>query len=154
MIDQFLIASEFQIKFAWTCLYFFVVYIFYNVIYYYENNDEDRLSFEVFDWDPEPGKACLWVFLILAFFIPGFAAFHFFIYRCVLCCAVLCVCMHVCVSCGRAPPKRVAAASFGWVSCLVCCFFVCRVWHGSTRKAKKGRKEGRGLRCVVVSFSR
>lgn len=88
--DQFLIASEFKIGFAWMGLYFFIVYIFYNVIYYYEHNGDDRVSFEVFDWDPEPGKACLWVFLILAFFVPGFTAFHVFVYRC------------VCVSHGRA----------------------------------------------------
>eukprot|EP00752_Nemacystus_decipiens_P006378 g5750.t1 len=81
IVDQFLIASEFKIGFAWMGLYFFVIYIFYNVIYYYEHNEEDRVSFEVFDWDPEPGKACLWVFLILAFFVPGFTAFHVFIYR-------------------------------------------------------------------------
>ena len=96
MVDQFLIASEFKIGFAWMGLYFFVVYIFYNVIYYYEHNGEDRLSFEVFDWDPEPGKACLWVFLILAFFVPGFTAFHVFIYRYVR--ALVCV-LCVCVSC-------------------------------------------------------
>lgn len=83
MVDQFLIASEFKIGFAWMGLYFFIVYIFYNVIYYYEHNEEDRVSFEVFDWDPEPGKACLWVFLILTFFVPGFTAFHVFVYRCV-----------------------------------------------------------------------
>lgn len=84
MVDQFLIASEMKIKYGWLGFYFFVVYIFYNVIYYYEHNEEDRLSFEVFDWDVAPGKACLWVFLILAIFVPGFAGFHFFVYRCVL----------------------------------------------------------------------
>lgn len=83
VIDQFLIASEMKIKFAWMGIYFFVVYIFYNVIYYYEHNEEDRVSFEVFDWAPSPGKGCLWVFLILAFFVPGFTAFHVFVYRCV-----------------------------------------------------------------------
>lgn len=81
VIDQFLIASEMKIKFAWMGIYFFVVYIFYNVIYYYEHNEEDRVSFEVFDWAPSPGKGCLWVFLILAFFVPGFTAFHVFVYR-------------------------------------------------------------------------
>lgn len=90
MVDQFLIASEFKIGFAWMGFYFFVIYIFYNVIYYYEHNEEDRISFEVFDWEPEPGKACLWVFLILAFFVPGFTAFHVFVYRCVRVC-VCCV---------------------------------------------------------------
>ncbi|CAM9363177.1 unnamed protein product, partial [Scytosiphon promiscuus] len=81
VVDQFLIASEMKIKYAWLGFYFFVVYIFYNVIYYYEHNEEDRISFEVFDWDVQPGKACLWVFLILAIFVPGFAGFHFFVYR-------------------------------------------------------------------------
>ncbi|CAN0380877.1 unnamed protein product, partial [Pylaiella littoralis] len=81
LIDQFLIASEMKIKYAWLGIYFFVVYIFYNLIYYYENNVEDRVSFEVFDWDEKPGKASLWVFLILVFFVPGFAAMHVFVYR-------------------------------------------------------------------------
>ncbi|CBJ25726.1 conserved unknown protein [Ectocarpus siliculosus] len=81
LLDQFLIATEMKFKYAWLGLYFFVVYIFYNVIYYYEHNVEDRVTFEVFDWDERPGRACLWVFLILAFGVPGFTALHVFVYR-------------------------------------------------------------------------
>lgn len=88
LLDQFLIATEMKFKYAWLGLYFFVVYIFYNVIYYYEHNVEDRVTFEVFDWDDSPGRACLWVFLILAFGVPGFTALHVFVYRCVVVVAV------------------------------------------------------------------
>lgn len=119
MVDQFLIASEFKIGFAWMGLYFFVIYIFYNVIYYYEHNEEDRVSFEVFDWDPEPGKACLWVFLILAFFVPGFTAFHVFIYRYVRACVcVLCV-----VSCGGGGARCVLFLFF-WSWAQPCVFIL------------------------------
>lgn len=88
LLDQFLIATEMKFKYAWLGLYFFVVYIFYNVIYYYEHNVEDRVTFEVFDWDENPGRACLWVFLILAFGVPGFTALHVFVYRCVAAVAI------------------------------------------------------------------
>eukprot|EP00904_Undaria_pinnatifida_P001056 jgi/Undpi1/10951/HiC_scaffold_30.g13252.m1 len=79
--DQFLIASEFKIKYAWLGIYYFVVYIFFNVGYYYNTEGDDRLTYEIFDWEVHPGKGCLWVFLILAIFVPGFASFHYFIYR-------------------------------------------------------------------------
>lgn len=81
VVDQFLVASEFKIKYAWLGEYYFIVYIFFNVGYYYETTGEDRLTYEVFDWEGDPGKAILWIFLIMAFFIPGFAGFHFFVYR-------------------------------------------------------------------------
>ncbi len=120
-------------QFAMIAIYFFVIYIFFNVIYYYEHNGEDRLSFEVFDWDPEPGKACLWVFLILAFFVPGFAFFHYFVYRCGACGAVrygaVCACASIarkqyvvclvlsCLAfcCGNGRRACCVAASIGWV---------------------------------------
>ena len=130
MVDQFLIASEFKIGFAWMGLYFFVIYIFYNVIYYYEHNEEDRVSFEVFDWDPEPGKACLWVFLILAFFVPGFTAFHVFIYRYVR--ARVCVC--VCVSClAVVVVHAVCCFLFFWSWAQPCVFFL----HSPVRCQKR-----------------
>ena len=81
MVDQFLIASEYKIKYAWLGIYYFVVYIFFNVGYYYNTTGGDRLTYEVFDWAVDPGKGCLWVFLILAFFVPGFSSFHYFVYR-------------------------------------------------------------------------
>lgn len=78
---MFLIASEYKIKYAWLGVYYFVVYIFFNVGYYYDTEGEDRLTYDVFDWDAHPGKGCLWVFLILAIFVPGFSSFHYFVYR-------------------------------------------------------------------------
>lgn len=81
VVDMFLIASEYKIKYAWLGVYYFVVYIFFNVGYYYNTDGDDRLTYDVFDWDAHPGKGCLWVFLILAFFVPGFSSFHYFVYR-------------------------------------------------------------------------
>ena len=78
---MFLIASEYKIKYAWLGVYYFVVYIFFNVGYYYDTDGDDRLTYDVFDWDAHPGKGCLWVFLILAIFVPGFSSFHYFVYR-------------------------------------------------------------------------
>lgn len=81
ILDQFLVASEFKMKYAWLALYFFVVYLFFNLAYYYEAAEVDRVTFEVFDWEEDPDRACLWLFLILAFLIPLFSGAHYFVYR-------------------------------------------------------------------------
>lgn len=84
MVDQFFIASEFKIKFARMGLYFLVIYLFFNLAYYYESTGdaEERVTLEVWDWEENSGRAVLWLFLMFAIFLPGFAALHLFFYRC------------------------------------------------------------------------
>lgn len=124
---MFLIASEYKIKYAWLGVYYFVVYIFFNVGYYYNTDGEDRLTYDVFDWDAHPGKGCLWVFLILAFFVPGFSSFHYFVYRWGHCTAVL-----LFAACWGI---RLCRSGVGFVD--DCCFV-----EGG--EGKGGRGEGRG----------
>lgn len=81
LIDQWIIETDYKISFFALGEYFFIIYIFFNLAYYYETEGDGRLTWEVFDWEDAPGTAVLYILFILVVLVPAASMLHYSVFR-------------------------------------------------------------------------
>lgn len=82
ILDQLLISSEYKCRSAfWQTEYYAVVYLIFNLIWYYEGPLESRVLYTILDWEDDGGMATLFIFLIFFILVPIFSTMHYGVYR-------------------------------------------------------------------------
>lgn len=80
LIDQFLVADEFKLRHVIFFQICGVVYIGFNIVWYYVGWQENIL-YEVLDWDNKPLVACIYGAVCVMVLSPLFSLLHLFLYR-------------------------------------------------------------------------
>lgn len=81
LIDQFLIADEYKVRYVIFAQAFGVIYLVFSIGWYYIAPKEDRLLYSVLDWGNETLVACIYAVLCMLVLAPLFALLHFGVYR-------------------------------------------------------------------------
>lgn len=80
MIDQFLVADEFKLRHVVIAQAFGVLYVLFNLIWYYEGWEE-KVLYAVLDWENKTLVACIYSIGSVVILVPLFGLLHLFIYR-------------------------------------------------------------------------
>lgn len=81
LIDQLLVADEFKLRYVVFPQVFGVIYIIFNVVWYYLAPNEDRLIYSILDWSNNTLVACIYGVVCILVLAPFFALLHFGVYR-------------------------------------------------------------------------
>lgn len=76
VLDQFLIATDYKCRAFWLTEYYAIVYLLFNLVWYYKKSRSERVLYELMDWEIDPGRATLFTFIILCGLIPAASVFH------------------------------------------------------------------------------
>lgn len=82
LVDQLLVADEFKCRNIIFGQVYGVMYLAFNVGWYYLAPREDRLIYEILDWENKPLAACIYGLGCILVLGPLFGALHFGVYRC------------------------------------------------------------------------
>lgn len=78
---MYFVASEYRCRSYCYSEYFGIVYLVFNLIWYYHGVPAERRVYPILDWEKDTGTAGLYVFLILFVMIPTFATGFLLVYR-------------------------------------------------------------------------
>ncbi|CAM9823947.1 unnamed protein product [Ectocarpus sp. 12 AP-2014] len=81
LLDQFLVAEEFKLRDILFPQAFGVIYILFNVGWYYLAPDDDRLIYIILDWENNTLVACIYAFVAILVGAPLFGLVHLGIFR-------------------------------------------------------------------------
>lgn len=60
---------------------FGALYITFNIIFYFTAPKEDRLLYDILNWEEEPAAAVIYTVVILLVLLPMFSAIHLGVFR-------------------------------------------------------------------------
>ena len=81
LVDQFLVAAEFRHRYVFFGQVYGVIYLLFNVGWYYLAPKEDRQIYVILDWENKPLVACIYGLGLLFIGAPLFAVLHCGVYR-------------------------------------------------------------------------
>ncbi|CBJ25727.1 conserved unknown protein [Ectocarpus siliculosus] len=81
LLDQFLVADEFKLRYILFPQAFGVIYLFFNVGWYYLAPDDDRLIYIILDWEDNTLGACIYAFGAILVGAPLFGLVHLGLFR-------------------------------------------------------------------------
>lgn len=81
-----LVATEYRLRQVCATEMFGVVYVVFNVIFFYTGPTDEKVIYDILDWGGDPGKASAFVVVILVVLVPLFGLAHFGVFKCVVPC--------------------------------------------------------------------
>ncbi|CAM9397563.1 unnamed protein product [Ectocarpus fasciculatus] len=81
LLDQFLVADEFKLRYILFPQVYGVIYICFNVGWYYLAPNDDRLIYIILDWEDNTLGACIYAFGAIFVGAPLFGLVHFGLFR-------------------------------------------------------------------------
>ncbi|CAN0496371.1 unnamed protein product, partial [Ectocarpus sp. 8 AP-2014] len=81
LLDQFLVADEFKLRYILFPQAFGVIYLFFNLGWYYLAPDDDRLIYIILDWEDNTLGACVYAFGAILVGAPLFGLVHLGLFR-------------------------------------------------------------------------
>lgn len=81
VIDQVLIADEYKMRHVVITQAYGVVYILFNIGWYYLAPEEEKLLYDIMDWENRPLVAFIYAVVCILILAPLFSFLHLHIYR-------------------------------------------------------------------------
>ncbi|CAM9405259.1 unnamed protein product [Choristocarpus tenellus] len=83
IVDNFLVSTQYRFWTLWPSLLFALIYVSFNVAYYYLASDEDdeNVIYSILDWDEDPTTATIYTVVIIFVLLPLFQGLHYGVYR-------------------------------------------------------------------------
>lgn len=81
LLDQFLVADEFKVRNIIFGQVYGVIYLTFNIVWYYVAPREDRLIYAILDWENNPLMACIYGLGSILVLAPLFGVLHIRVYR-------------------------------------------------------------------------
>lgn len=81
LVDQFLVADEFKLRYIMFAQAFGLIYIVFSIGWYYLAPKEDRLIYVIIDWGDNTLGACIYGIVCILVLGPLFGLLHVGIYR-------------------------------------------------------------------------
>lgn len=81
LVDQMLIATRFRLRDAWMTELFSLVYVIFNIAYYFSAPRGEKIIYYILDWGRKPGLACAYTLVTLLVLVPLFDLVHYGLFR-------------------------------------------------------------------------
>lgn len=81
LVDQFLVADEFKMRYVLYAQAYGAAYLVFNILWYYLAPKDDRLIYEIIDWNNKPLVACIYGLGSLLIAAPLFTWLHYGVFR-------------------------------------------------------------------------
>jgi len=81
VIDQVLIADEYKMRHVIITQVYGVVYILFNIGWYYLAPEKEKLLYDIMDWEKRTLVACIYGVVCIVILAPLFSLLHLHIYR-------------------------------------------------------------------------
>lgn len=81
MVDQFIIAAPFRLRDIWIAEIFGLLYVGFDVVYFYEAPRGDKIIYVILDWGRNTLEALLYCLGTILVLIPFFALVHYGLFR-------------------------------------------------------------------------
>lgn len=76
-----LIADEYKMRHVVITQVYGVVYVLFNIAWYYLAPEKEKLLYDIMDWEKQTLVACIYGFVCIVILAPLFSFLHLHIYR-------------------------------------------------------------------------
>lgn len=81
VVDQLLVATEYRLRQISAVELYGVIYVAFNIIFYYSSSEDDRVIYDILDWGEGTATAIAYTVGILGVLLPLFAFLHLGVFR-------------------------------------------------------------------------
>lgn len=77
------VATEYNFKQLWASEIYGLIYVAFNVSFFYLGPEDEKVIYDILDWGEDPGTAATFAIVILLVLVPLFGFVHYGVFRCV-----------------------------------------------------------------------
>lgn len=81
LLDNFLVATPFRLTDMWIAELYSLVYLCFNIVWYYFGEPNGGVIYSILDWNNDPLTAALYILLVFFVMIPIFSFIHYMVFR-------------------------------------------------------------------------